>query len=73
VDLVQFLLSVINLILALVVLFGGRLFLSKVAELQSQIDVLKTGNNTTPAPLEGPAEEAGVTEEGHHAKSLEWK
>ncbi len=40
-DIVQFLLSVINLILAMVVLFGGRFFMGKIHELQLQIDELK--------------------------------
>lgn len=40
-NIVQFLLSAVNLLLALVVLFGGRFFMSKVSALQAQIDELK--------------------------------
>jgi Tfp pilus assembly protein PilN len=40
-DIVQFLLSVINLVLALVVLFGGRFFMGKIQELQDQIRALE--------------------------------
>ena len=40
-DIVQFLLSVVNLLLALVVLFGGRFFMRQIHELQDEIDDLE--------------------------------
>ncbi|NQV74372.1 hypothetical protein HQ496_14740 [bacterium] len=73
-DIVQFLLSVINLILALVVLFGGRFFLSKISELQLQIDTLKHALSikqvTTPKPIQSFL---GEEPDGHKARNPEWK
>jgi len=56
-DIVQFLLSVINLILAIIVLFGGRFFMSKVQELQQQIDVLKRAVPSVAKPEPRPIQE----------------
>lgn len=56
-DIVQFLLSVINLILAIIVLFGGRFFLSKVQELQSQINELKRGAPQASKPEARPIQD----------------
>lgn len=41
-DIVQFLLAVVNLLLALVVLFGGKLIFQRLTELQEEVDDLKT-------------------------------
>ena len=39
-DIVQFLFSVVNLLLALVVLFGGRFFMRQIDELRDEIEEL---------------------------------
>ena len=39
-DIVQFLFSVVNLLLALVVLFGGRFFMRQIDELKDEIEEL---------------------------------
>ena len=72
-DIVQFLLSVINLILALVVLFGGRFFLSKIEELQLQINTLKHAQTiqqvTTPQPIQSFMPEEP---DAHKARNPQW-
>ena len=40
-DIVQFLFAVVNLLLALVVLFGGRLIFDKLTELREDVEALK--------------------------------
>jgi hypothetical protein len=40
-DVVQFLFAVVNLLLALVVLFGGRLIFERLTELREDVDALK--------------------------------
>ena len=40
-DIVQFLFAVVNLLLALVVLFGGRLIFERLTELRTDMDALK--------------------------------
>jgi len=40
-DIVQFLFAVVNLLLALVVLFGGRLIFDRLTELREDVEALK--------------------------------
>lgn len=40
-DLVQFLFAVVNLLLALVVLFGGKLIFDRLTRLREDVDALK--------------------------------
>lgn len=40
-DIVQFLFAVVNLLLALVVLFGGRLVFDRLTKLREEVDALK--------------------------------
>ncbi len=40
-DIVQFLFAVVNLLLALVVLFGGRLIFERLTALREDVDALK--------------------------------
>ena len=61
-DIVLFLLAVVNLILALVVLFGGRFFLQQIEELREDIEDLQDIILEEQPPL-APAPKT---------KSLEW-
>jgi len=71
-DIVQFLLSVINLILAIIVLFGGRFFMSKIQELQQQIDVLKTAAPQAKKPEARPIQEFLDPSPEHQAPHSGW-
>ena len=62
-DLVEFLLTVVNMLLALVVLFGGRLIFQRLTALREELDVLKNDVSDEKPPLQ---RDAG-------AKPLEWR
>lgn len=59
-DTVQFLFSVVNLLLAMTVLFGGRLIFQRLTELREDVEHLKAAGKKRDADDPG-------------GKSLEWK
>ncbi|MDA0379187.1 MAG: hypothetical protein O3C45_01515 [Bacteroidetes bacterium] len=61
-DTVQFLLSVVNLLLAMTVLFGGRLIFKRLSELREDVEDLKSKHKPAPA-----------AEKETGSRSLEWK
>jgi hypothetical protein len=61
-DTVQFLFSVVNLLLAMTVLFGGRLIFQRLSELREDVENLKARQG---APEASEKDSAG--------RSLEWK
>ena len=61
-DIVQFLIAVINLLLALVVLFGGRLIFGKLTELREDVEKLKRH-----------FPEKAVPDSDDAAASMDWK
>ena len=48
-DIVQFLLAVVNLLLALVVLFGGKLIFQRLTQLREDVDALTSRRSGKPA------------------------
>ena len=61
-DTVQFLLSVVNLLLAMAVLFGGRLIFQRLSDLREDVEKLKANHQSQALPDADPV-----------GRSLEWK